>query len=408
MEKILADLRTVPLRYFLLATFFAVMIYQGNLNTGFYPFRSLNNEPAIASGAALVRLFGVGLALAPLLALRWAIWPVVLCLPPLAISALSERQFSFTVFMALLGVAMVGTWPSPRRALVPATLAVGLIVPLVAGTTTMLVPYGAVIMFGGVVDADASDRLIVLGMYAVVTALAFAAAMWLRSSALSAQKESSLNARSAAVEDEAAVIGERARLARDLHDVVAHHVSLIAVRAETAPYTYPDLPPQARVVLSDIAVDARTALDELRGVLGILRRSDDHRVDRSPQPGLSDIAELVERSQLAGTGVSLHGDLDRPMGKATSYVAYRVVQEALTNARRHAPGQPVEVSVSGDGERLVVRVLNPCGATPEGVSGGHRGLAGMRERVEALNGVLVAERRGEDFVVEATLPEGDV
>ena len=146
-----------------------------------------------------------------------------------------------------------------------------------------------------------------------------------------------------AVENEAAVLDERSRLARDLHDVVAHHVSLIAVRAETAPYTYPDLSTDARLILSEIATDSRTALDELRGVLGILRRSDDAG-RRTPQPSAIDIGGLVLKAQSTTDVVSASLQGLETVQPTPGYVAYRVVQEALTNARRHAPGAPVDVT----------------------------------------------------------------
>ena len=165
------------------------------------------------------------------------------------------------------------------------------------------------------------------------------AAWRLRVSGQRELERKALAARSGEVEQQAAVVEERARLARDLHDVVAHHVSLIAVRAETAPYTHPDLDPQARSVLGDIAADARLALDELRGVLGILGRSG--AVERAPQPTWSDITALVERTRSAGVDIEMIGDTSAEVGPSAGYAAYRVVQEALTNARKHAPGARV-------------------------------------------------------------------
>ena len=221
-----------------------------------------------------------------------------------------------------------------------------------------------------------------------------------------------LSKREAVVKKVGTAQAERARLARDLHDVVAHHVSLIAVRAETAPYTEPDLPEAHRPVLQEIAGDARRALDELRGVLGVLQRSED-RPELAPQPTLQDLPELVDRACRAGDRVAAYGvDGAWIVPDTVGYVAYRVVQEALTNARRHAPRAPVEVWVERDGDELVVTVANqaPPDArawphTSEASEGDGLGLSGMTERVEALGGILVA---GPDaaggFRVTARLP----
>ncbi|MCL2796428.1 MAG: histidine kinase, partial [Microbacteriaceae bacterium] len=237
-------------------------------------------------------------------------------------------------------------------------------------------------------------------VYTVVFLLVLGGALLLRRSALREEERRALQARAGEVEGQAAVVAERARLARDLHDVVAHHVSLIAVRAETAPYTDPEIGEVGRRVLGDIAADARMALDELRGVLGILGRAGD--AERAPQPTWSDISALVERSRAAGVDVRLQGETSAQVSVGAGYAAYRLVQEALTNARRHAPGEQVEVELAATGRLLSVRVVN--GGAAAANIGGH-GLVGMRERVEALGGRFRAGRENGSFVVEATLPQ---
>lgn len=192
---------------------------------------------------------------------------------------------------------------------------------------------------------------------------------------------------------------ERARLARDLHDVVAHHVSLVAVRAESAPYTYPGLDDDARRVLGEIAGDARAALGELRQVLAVLQRTDGGA--RAPQPTACDIAELVAQARAAGQDVTLTGDC-RDVPDAQGYVLYRAAQEALTNVRRHAPGAPTTVDLALVADVAGLRVTNPVEGSGDVVPG--RGLIGMRERVEALGGALTAEREGSTFVLVVSLP----
>ncbi|MGB0191848.1 MAG: sensor histidine kinase, partial [Nocardioides sp.] len=242
-----------------------------------------------------------------------------------------------------------------------------------------------------------------LAAYAVAAALVLAVAEAARRSGERASRVRALEARAGEVEQQSAVTEERARLARDLHDVVAHHVSLIAVRAETAPYTTSDLGDGGKEVLAEIAADSRRALDELRGVLGVLQRS---RTDPelAPQPTAADLPDLVARAADAGEPVTW---TDGPSGLAEvpapiGYAAYRVLQEALTNARRHAPGRPVEVSVRGSGSGLWLRVVTRLAASVPDQKPG-RGLTGARERVEALGGTFLAGPAGDTFVVEADL-----
>lgn len=212
-----------------------------------------------------------------------------------------------------------------------------------------------------------------------------------------------------------AVQVERARLARDLHDVIAHHVSLIAVRAESAPYQHPDMAPEATTVLAEIADDARRALDELRGVLQVLRRAEVADGDegapgsRAPQPGLQDVADLVERARTAGDDVSVSGLDERwVVDPVAGHVAYRVVQEGLTNARRHARGGAVLVRLGLDGDDLLVELSNSAGRgdVPTAGSTDHGiGIPAMVERVDALGGALDAGPTVDGgFRVAARLP----
>ncbi|MCL2424635.1 MAG: sensor histidine kinase, partial [Micrococcales bacterium] len=181
---------------------------------------------------------------------------------------------------------------------------------------------------------------------------------------------------------------ERARIAHELHDVVAHHVSLIAVEAETARLTIPGMPAAGAERLGSIAETARTALTEMRRLLGVLRADDTEtgtlRVPtREPQPGLRQLVDLVDTTRSAGTSTRLvvRGPLVR-LDPAVELVVYRVVQEALTNARRHAPGAAVDVELDcGRPDGLRVRVRDDGPGPRVGTVGGN-GLLGMRERVD--------------------------
>ncbi|MFF5292243.1 sensor histidine kinase [Paractinoplanes globisporus] len=202
-----------------------------------------------------------------------------------------------------------------------------------------------------------------------------------------------------------AVLEERARIAREMHDVVAHHMSMIAVRAETAPYRVTGLPDAAQEELAEIAKAARSALTDMRRLLGALR-AEDGESPTVPQPGLADLDDLVSTAREAGVDVTLTADGLAAVPGTVGLAAYRIMQEALANAARHAPGGPVSIDARGLDDRLelVVRNRRTGPATP----GGGHGLIGMRERAALLGGELTAEPDQLDFVVRATLPFGKV
>jgi signal transduction histidine kinase len=206
--------------------------------------------------------------------------------------------------------------------------------------------------------------------------------------------------------------GERARISRELHDVVAHHISMIAVQAETARLATPGMPAAGAQRLSAIGDTARSALTEMRRLLGVLREDTETvAADRKPQPGLQQLNELLDEARAAaGTGARLivRGALTT-LDPGVELAAYRIVQEALTNARRHAPGAAVDVELHYTDDRLRLRIRDngpgprPGPATP-GPEHGH-GLLGMRERAAAVGGELrTGVAPGGGFLVEAWLP----
>jgi signal transduction histidine kinase len=206
-------------------------------------------------------------------------------------------------------------------------------------------------------------------------------------------------------EQRSALLTERTRIARELHDVVAHHMSLIAVRAETAQYRLGELSDATREEFSQISAAARESLVEMRRVLGVLR-SQDQEALTAPQPGIADLTELVERARAAGAAVELTLP-DGPLATspAVELSGYRIVQEALSNVARHAPGVPATVEVSRDDRELTVVVRNAPPARPVPDNPAGHGLAGMRERAAALGGRLAAGRTSDGgFEVRAVLP----
>jgi signal transduction histidine kinase len=204
-----------------------------------------------------------------------------------------------------------------------------------------------------------------------------------------------------------AVLEGRARIARELHDVVAHHMSLIAVRAETAPYRIAGLPEPARAEFGWLSESAREAITDMQRLLTMLRNG--QLADRVPQPGLSDLPELIDTARQAGMAVELSAPpaLDT-VPESAGLCAYRIVQEALSNAGRHAAGAPVTVSVHRDAQAVTLQVANGPGITGASRVNGHapgHGLAGMRERAELLGGSLTAGAAPDGgFVVSAVLP----
>jgi signal transduction histidine kinase len=200
--------------------------------------------------------------------------------------------------------------------------------------------------------------------------------------------------------------GERARIARELHDVVAHHISMISVQAETARLTTPDLPAAGARQFAEIGDTARAGLTEMRRLLGVLREDADAAVaDRHPQPGLPQLAELIDTAREAsGAGARLI--VSGPVAEfdpGVELAAYRIIQEALTNARRHAPGAAVDVELRYGDDALRLRIRDN-GPGPSGDCTGH-GLLGMRERAIAVGGSLrTGPAAGGGFCVEAVLP----
>ncbi|MEU9028315.1 histidine kinase [Streptomyces sp. NPDC048383] len=210
------------------------------------------------------------------------------------------------------------------------------------------------------------------------------------------------------------VAEERLRIARDLHDVVAHHIALVNVQAGVAAHVMDRRPDQAKEALAHVREASRSALNELRATVGLLRQSGDPEAPTEPAPGLAVLDGLLDTFRNAGLPVEVFVELGRERTALPSPVdltAYRVIQEALTNVRKHAgPGARAEVSVVRVGASVEVTVLDDGGdgadPSPEPIDphGGH-GLLGMRERAVALGGSCFAGPRfGGGYRVHAILP----
>jgi signal transduction histidine kinase len=346
---------------------------------------------------------------------------VVLCLlttlPPAflrpaaaAVAVCAAGVLSITLFQLLtvagLAAQLIAAGRLGRRG--PQALAVALSVPFL------------ILALAGATDASsahAETRVVTIVLAGLVPVAACAGIAW-RSRAEAAE-HSAVREVIAGTIFENTARGERARISRELHDVVAHHISMIAVQAETARLTTPDMPAAGAQRLSSIGDTARAALTEMRRLLGVLREdTETDAVARQPQPGLRQLNELVDSARDAtgaGTRLIVSGP-PASLDPGVELAAYRIVQEALTNSRRHAPGAAVDVELryDGDGLRLRVRDNGPgppatwrddgSGPSAERPGGGH-GLLGMCERALAVGGELdTCAAPGGGFLVTASLP----
>ena len=222
------------------------------------------------------------------------------------------------------------------------------------------------------------------------------------------EAETALDETQAAMEEsvrEQTVMEERAAIARELHDIVAHHLSMIAVQSEAARLTSPKLSADARGRFEAIAATARDALTETRRLLGVLREDVEGEAERAPQPGLDQLADLVDTARDAGSNIRLilQGKVVAlPAG--IDLAAYRIVQEALTNARRHAPGADVDVEVTYGEGVVKLRVRDHGPGPAEEMLTGH-GIVGMRDRATIAGGTFsCGAADGGGFVVDVELP----
>jgi signal transduction histidine kinase len=237
-----------------------------------------------------------------------------------------------------------------------------------------------------------------IGIYVRTRAQLLAA---LRERAERAEAEQELLARDA-------VVTERTRIAREMHDAVGHRVSLMVLQAGAIEVAAGDAE-RVEQLAGQVQTAGRQALEELRQMVGVLRAEEvDEAAPLGPQPGLTDLPRLVGSAREAGMAVAWTGPAEgtAPVDPVVGRAAYRIVQEALTNAGRHAPDAPVRVCVERRPGELRVRVVNgPPGRTPTAVPGGGFGLVGLGERVRTLGGRLTAEPRLDGgFGVEAVLP----
>jgi len=246
-------------------------------------------------------------------------------------------------------------------------------------------------------------------VFAAVTLVAVGIGMGLRNWSL---VRAQLRAQRAATAVELArreAVQDKARIARELHDVVAHGMSAIQVRAASARYRMPDLPADAAAEFDEVAATARAAMKEMRVILGLLR-DEEGEADHAPQPGLADLPALIARANdlapVTETG-SWELSAAEQSNPLLGLTAYRVVQEGLSNVARHAPGAATEIAWTETPAERGIRIRNaaPTQAVAARADGGGHGLRGMRERVEAMGGTVAAAVTGDGgYVLQVRIP----
>ena len=299
-------------------------------------------------------------------ALQWTTAPLPSAPWPWSVTA-EVAQFVVVLLLALRTVWQVAT----------ATLLAS-----VAGSAGVAIVHGATMP-----DAAAVDIIVFVSIGAGVLGLGIAVRQWRRiRTQLVRERRISADELSRRV-----VAEEKTRLARDLHDVIAHSMSVISVQAASAPARLGGVEPRTAEEFSDIAAQARTALREMRVLLGALR--DDEAAPVEPQRGIGDIGVLVRQTAQAGADVRLEwtGPRTPRLSAVADLAAYRVVQEAVSNALRHAPGAAIAVIVEVGSRGVGIRVRNARGSSPStDVGGGGHGLVAMSERVRGAGGVVHA------------------
>ncbi|MFF3642749.1 sensor histidine kinase [Streptomyces sp. NPDC002564] len=258
---------------------------------------------------------------------------------------------------------------------------------------------GAEVFLGGPVPSDAPPMLFFSALALLVTTVVHVRR--------EAQHEVTAQRTVTAIErDRRTLLEERTTIARELHDVVAHHMSVVAIQAEAAPYRVENPPPELEQAFVTIRENAVSALTELRRVLGVVR-AEDYEAPDAPQPTLGDLDRLLDNVRDAGLTVDkvITGAV-RELPQGVELSAYRIVQEALSNSLRHAPGAPARVEVGYVLGGLGLRVVNgPATGLVQPSPGAGHGITGMRERVSMLDGEMTAEATPEGgYEVTVFLP----
>jgi signal transduction histidine kinase len=351
-------------------------------------------QPLLREGKGPIPAWGYVLVVAQCLPLvfrrRWPLAVALVCgtlTVVYGVSSLPDPPVPYAGLLSLYSVAAHGSRDHANA----------------AGITAAFALTGALLFDPG---ADLEDATVQILLFATAWLLGDSTRRRRDAATALAERNEQLE-RTRAAESAAAVAAERSRIARELHDVVAHHLSMMVVQAEGGAVAAGRDPVKAEATFDAIGAAGKQALTEMRRLLGVLKQ--DGPAALAPQPGAGEIAALIEGVRSAGLDVrfTMSGD-PRELTPAVGLTAYRLVQEALTNCVRHSGATAVDVSVRYGPDAVELAVIDDGkGGTAEPRPGGH-GLVAMRERVALVGGTLdagPAPDRG--WAVRATLPLGD-
>jgi len=345
---------------------------------------------------------------------RSTLWFAVPATAAVVLPLLARRRFPFAAPAAVWLVAAVLSFIDGRLVVFTVTASVaGMAAAVLLGNVRNEVQarLGLLIVVGGsaVVVADKPDHATgELVFIPVLFAIGWLAGFALRergAQAEAAEERAAQAERERDIASRLAVAEERARIARELHDVVAHAVSVMVLQVGAVRHGLPEA--EDRDALESVEHAGRTALTEMRRLLGAMR-SDGESAELAPQPGLDDLDPLLEELGRAGLPVRLHVEGERyPLPRALDLSAYRIVQEGLTNALKHAQAAEAEVTVRYRAEELELEVRDDGRGSADSDGLGH-GLVGIRERVKIYGGEMTAGTPAEGgFVLSARLPLGE-
>jgi signal transduction histidine kinase len=339
---------------------------------------------------------------------------VLLLVRPWAATAL---QFgSITVLSVALQPDSGSTWPLTVTGMMTLIAHVALIGGRYPRRTALPVWWASILLVTLLVLLDPrgrsiSDGLGVMLLYPIFSAIVLGAVVLTRRWRQIRRELADARHDVEVEQSQRAVVEERTRIARELHDVVAHSMSVIHMQSTSASYRLPDLDPAAKAEFTQIAAAARSALREMRQLLAVLR-DENADAELAPVPDLARVAELVASAERAGVPVELRMAVPEvTLAESVTLAAFRIIQESLSNVIRHAPGARTVVSVDVDGPELVVTVENDAATQPaarlEAPGGGGHGLRGMRERARLAGGMVeTGARDGGGYRVVARLPIG--
>jgi signal transduction histidine kinase len=341
---------------------------------------------------------------------------ILVLVRPTAATAL--QLLAVAVFAVAIPPESGATWPLTVVGMLTLIAHVGLVAARTSRQTALTTFWASGLLLTLVVlldprDRSVTDALPIMILYPIFSTLVLGAVLLARRWREIRRELADARHDVEVEQDQRAVAEERNRIARELHDVVAHSMSVIHMQATSASYRIKDLDPAARTEFAQIAAGARSTLREMRQLLAMLR-DESADAELAPVPDLGRLPELVESAGRAGVPVDLRtAEAVRAtvLPESVTLAAYRIIQESLSNVIRHAPGARTMIGLDLEGGDLVVSVVNEAGPKPaEPVDGPDRaghGLPGMRERVRLVGGSLAAGIRAEGgYRVVARLPIG--